>query len=85
VAGIDADVSYTLPCGVPRDRVWGSLREVGSPEAETHVQQEGAIVADIAFLLLIFLALFGANVACVHYVRWLDRKPRMPEVLRRWL
>ena len=41
-------------------------------------------MSDLLFLLLIFLALFAANVACVHYVRWLDRKPRMPEVFRRF-
>lgn len=42
-------------------------------------------MADIAFLFLIFLALFGANVACVHYVRWLDKQPKrpMPEVFKR--
>jgi len=40
---------------------------------------------DLLFLLAIFLALFLANVACVHYVRWLDSKPRrMPEVFRRF-
>jgi hypothetical protein len=41
-------------------------------------------MADVGFLFLIFLALFAANVACVHYVRWLDRQPRnMPRVFDR--
>jgi hypothetical protein len=41
-------------------------------------------MTDLLFLLAIFLALFLANIACVHYVRWLDSKPRMPEVFRRF-
>lgn len=41
-------------------------------------------MGDIVFLLLIFLALFFANVACVHYVRRLDRQPRnMPRIFDR--
>lgn len=39
---------------------------------------------DAVFILVIFLALLAANIVCVHYVRWLDRKPRrMPEVFKR--
>ena len=38
--------------------------------------------ADIGFLLLIFLMLFGAIVAGAHYERWLKRKDRrQPRVM----
>lgn len=42
-------------------------------------------MGDLWLMTIVFLGALGANIATVHYVRWLDRQPyrNMPEVFKR--